>query len=44
MHYTSKSKDIQNKREGKSLTDHATGEQMAISEWTSTVFASLGTT
>lgn len=44
MQYTSKTKDIQNKGEGKGLTDHAAREPMAISEWTSTVFASLEAT
>lgn len=44
VQHTSKSKDIQNKREGESLMDHATSEQTAISEWTNTVFAPLETT
>lgn len=44
MQYTSKTKDIQNNREGKGLVDHAASEPMATSEWTSTVFASLEAT
>lgn len=44
MQYTSKTKDIQNKGEGKGLMDHAASEPMEISEWTSTVFALLEAT
>jgi len=44
MHYTSKTEDSQNKGEVKGLMGHAAGEPMAISEWTSTVFASLEAT
>lgn len=43
VQYTSKTKDIQNKGEG-GLMDRDASKPMAISEWTSTAFASLEAT